>query len=46
MGKKSESKSAAVSIKTKDLKPKKDAKGGVLPMPPVQKVRAPAARGV
>lgn len=44
MSKKSETTQSTVDAKAKDLKPKKDAKGGLL-LPAVQKVREAARRG-
>lgn len=44
MSKKSEATQTTVNTKAKDLKPKKDAKGGGLLLPAVQKVREAAAR--
>lgn len=43
MSKKNEATQTTVNTKAKDLKPKKDAKGGLL-LPAVQKVREAAAR--
>ncbi|MCB1600342.1 MAG: hypothetical protein R3F18_08650 [Lysobacterales bacterium] len=44
MSKKNETAKPKSQIAPKDLKPKKDAKGGLL-LPAVQKVREAAARG-